>query len=48
MYEDGNTGQVGCSLFCLEIITFIKFQLIKPGRELILPKEHAASLLYGI
>ena len=48
MYKAANAGHVGCSLSCLEIITFIKFQLMKAGDELILSKGHAAALLYSV
>jgi transketolase len=48
MYKNANAGHVGCSLSCLEIITLIKFQLMKPDDELILSKGHAAALLYGV
>jgi len=48
MYKDANAGHVGCSLSCLEIITFIKFQLMKDHDELILSKGHAAALLYSV
>ena len=48
MYKEANAGHVGCSLSCLEIITFIKFQLMKDQDELILSKGHAAALLYSV
>jgi transketolase len=48
MYKEANAGHVGCSLSCLEIITFIKFQLMKGPDELILSKGHAAALLYSV
>jgi transketolase len=48
MYKEANAGHVGCSLSCLEIITFIKFQLMKDHDELILSKGHAAALLYSV
>jgi transketolase len=48
MYKEANAGHVGCSLSCLEIITFIKFQLMKRPDELILSKGHAAALLYSV
>ncbi len=48
MYKAANAGHVGCSLSCLEIITFIKFQLMKGDDELILSKGHAAALLYSV
>jgi transketolase len=48
MYKKANAGHVGSSLSCLEIATFIKFELMKPGDELILSKGHAAALLYSV
>jgi transketolase len=48
MYKKANAGHVGCSLSCLEIITFIKFQIMKAEDELILSKGHAAALLYSV
>lgn len=48
MYKAANAGHVGCSLSCLEMITFIKFQLMKDQDELILSKGHAAALLYSV
>lgn len=48
MYKTANAGHVGCSLSCLEIITFIKFHLMKSDDELILSKGHAAALLYSV
>jgi transketolase len=48
MYKEANAGHVGYSLSCLEIITFIKFQLMKGPDELILSKGHAAALLYSV
>lgn len=48
MYKKANAGHVGCSLSCLEMITFIKFGLMKAGDELILSKGHAAALLYSV
>ena len=48
MYKKANAGHVGSSLSCLEIATFIKFELMKPDDELILSKGHAAALLYSV
>jgi transketolase len=48
MYKEANAGHVGCSLSCLEMITFIKFQLMKECDEFILSKGHAAALLYSV
>lgn len=48
MYKAANAGHVGCSLSCLEMITFIKFQLMQAEDELILSKGHAAALLYSV
>lgn len=48
MYKEANAGHVGCSLSCLEMITFIKFQLMKERDEFILSKGHAAALLYSV
>ncbi|MEO8770338.1 MAG: transketolase [Ferruginibacter sp.] len=48
MYKAANAGHVGCSLSCLEMIVFIKFQLMKSEDELILSKGHAAALLYSV
>lgn len=47
MYKAANAGHVGCSLSCLEIITFVKFGLMKEEDELVLSKGHAAALLYS-
>lgn len=48
MYRKANAGHVGCSLSCLEMIVFIKFELMKAEDELILSKGHAAALLYSV
>ncbi len=48
MYKRANAGHVGCSLSCLEMIVFIRFELMKTGDELILSKGHAAALLYSV
>jgi transketolase len=48
MYKQANAGHVGSSLSSLEMITFIKFSLMKAGDELILSKGHAAALLYSV
>lgn len=48
MYKKANAGHVGCSLSCLEMITFIKFELMKGNDEFILSKGHAAALLYSV
>lgn len=48
MYKKANAGHVGCSLSCLEMIVFAKFELMKPEDELILSKGHAAALLYSV
>ena len=34
MYKKANAGHVGCSLSCLEIMVFIKFELMKAEDEL--------------
>jgi transketolase len=47
MYKAANAGHVGCSLSCLEMITYVKFALMKDQDELILSKGHAAALLYS-
>jgi transketolase len=48
MYKQANAGHVGCSLSCLEMAVFIKFDLMKATDELILSKGHAAALLYSV
>lgn len=48
MYKMANAGHVGSSLSCLEIVTFIKFSLMKENDQLILSKGHAAALLYSV
>lgn len=48
MYKQANAGHVGCSLSCLEMAVFIKFELMKEADELILSKGHAAALLYSV
>jgi transketolase len=48
MHRKANAGHLGSSLSCLEVITFIKFALMKAGDELILSKGHAATLLYSV
>jgi transketolase len=48
MYKKANAGHVGSSLSCLEMITFIKFELMEGNDELILSKGHAAALLYSV
>lgn len=47
MYKKANAGHVGSSLSCLEMMTFIKFELMKSNDEIILSKGHAAALLYS-
>ena len=47
MYKKANAGHVGCSLSCLEMVVFVKFDWMKTGDELILSKGHAAALLYS-
>jgi transketolase len=48
MYKQANAGHVGCSLSCLEMAVFIKFQLMKENDEFVLSKGHAAALLYSV
>ena len=48
MYKKANAGHVGCSLSCLEMMTFLKFGVMQKGDELILSKGHAAALLYSV
>lgn len=48
MYKQANAGHVGCSLSCLDMAVFIKFELMKAADELILSKGHAAALLYSL
>lgn len=48
MYKRTKAIHVGCSLSCLEIIVFIKFELMKNEDQLILSKGHAAALLYSV
>jgi transketolase len=48
MYKKANAGHVGCSLSCLEMLTFIKFELMKQEDEVVLSKGHAAALLYSV
>jgi len=48
MYKQANAGHVGCSLSCLEMVVFVKFELMTAGDELILSKGHAAALLYSV
>jgi transketolase len=48
MYRKANAGHVGCSLSCLEILTYVKFELMQPADEVILSKGHAAALLYSV
>lgn len=48
MYKKVNAGHVGCSLSCLEMLTFIKFDMMKEEDEFILSKGHAAALLYSV
>jgi transketolase len=48
MYKKANAGHVGCSLSCLEMTVFAKFELMKAADELILSKGHAAALLYSV
>ena len=48
MYKKANAGHVGCSLSCLEIMVFVKFELMKADDEIILSKGHAAALLYSV
>jgi transketolase len=48
MYKQANAGHVGCSLSCLDMAVFIKFELMNAADELILSKGHAAALLYSL
>ncbi len=48
MYKKANAGHIGSSLSCLKMVTFIKFGLMKNGRQFILSKGHAAALLYSV
>jgi len=48
MYKKTKAIHVGCSLSCLEIVVFIKFELMKIEDQLILSKGHAAALLYSV
>lgn len=48
MYKQANAGHVGCSLSCLEMMVFIRFELMQSQDELILSKGHAAALLYSV
>lgn len=48
MYKKANAGHVGCSLSCLELTVFVKFELMKAEDELIFSKGHAAALLYSV
>lgn len=48
MYKQANAGHVGCSLSCLDMAVFIKFELMAAADEFILSKGHAAALLYSI
>ena len=48
MYKKANAGHVGCSLSCLEMTVFVKFDQMKAEDELILSKGHAAALLYSV
>lgn len=48
MYKKANAGHVGCSLSCLEMIVYAKFELMQAEDELILSKGHAAALLYSV
>lgn len=48
MYKTANAGHVGCSLSCLEMIVFAKFEWMNQQDELVLSKGHAAALLYSV
>lgn len=48
MYKAANAGHVGCSLSCLEILVYVRFQLWQNDDEIILSKGHAAALLYSV
>jgi len=48
MYKTANAGHVGCSLSCLEILVFVRFQMMQREDEVILSKGHAAALLYSV
>lgn len=47
MYKMANAGHVGCSLSVAEVLTFLRFDWMKEGDELILSKGHAAASLYS-
>lgn len=48
MYKKVNAGHVGCSLSCLEMAVFAKFEMMFTDDELVLSKGHAAALLYSV
>jgi transketolase len=48
MYKAANAGHIGCSLSCAEILTYVHFDWMKEGDELILSKGHAAASLYSV
>jgi transketolase len=48
MYKKANAGHVGCSLSCLEMSVYIRFELMGADDHFILSKGHAAALLYSL
>lgn len=48
MYFKVNAGHIGSSLSCVDILTAVYFNWMKPADELILSKGHAAAALYSL
>ncbi len=48
MHFKANSGHVGASLSCAEILTFVRFGWMGPDDDLVLSKGHAASALYSL
>ncbi len=48
MYKAANAGHVGSSLSVAEVITFVRFNWMGHGDEIILSKGHAAASIYSM
>ena len=48
LHKKANSGHIGASLSCLEILVYLCFHKMEPEDVLILSKGHAASALYTV
>ncbi len=48
LHKRANSGHIGCSLSCLDLLIFLFFQQLEEHDEFILSKGHAAAALYTV